>query len=94
MVETAGVKNGLWLDIHGNPITDQAKVTERYYRSDFGHMTVQITVDDPKAYTKPWTVTLNKILKADTELLDYICAENEKDVKHIKAAGAAEEKAK
>lgn len=94
VVETIGLNGKSWLDIHGNPITDAAKVTERYHRTDFGHMTMQITVDDPKAYTKPWTLTLEKVLKTDTELLDYICAENEKDVKHIKGANDAGKNAK
>jgi hypothetical protein len=89
VVQSAGIKDGLWLDIHGNPLTDAAKVTERYHRTDFGHLTLQVTIDDPKAYTKPWSFTLNKVLKTDTELLDYICAENEKDVKHIKGANDA-----
>ena len=52
--------------------------TERFRRKDFGHMDVEITIDDPKAYTKSWTVTLPLILRPDTELLEYICNENNK----------------
>ena len=66
-------------------LTDDAKITERFRRVDYGHLEIELTVDDPKAYTKPWTVKLYQILAADTDLLDYICAENEKDIKHMVA---------
>ncbi len=49
----------------------------------FGTLEIEITVDDPKAYTKPWTVKLTQLLKADTDLLDYYCVENEKDGPHL-----------
>ena len=58
-------------------------VTERFRRVNFGKLEIQLTVDDPKAYTKPWTTTLNQFVFADTELLDYICVENERDVQHL-----------
>jgi hypothetical protein len=58
-------------------------VVERYRRVNFGRLEIQLTVDDPKAYTKPWTVKLTQLLAADTDLLDYICLENEKDMKHM-----------
>lgn len=86
VVETFGLNSRTWLDIHGNPISEAAKITERYHREDFGHLTLQITVDDPKNYTKPWTVTFNKVFKPDTEMLDFICAENEKDLQHLRTA--------
>ena len=54
----------------------QARVTERFRRKDFGHMDIDITIDDPGAYAKPWTVTLPLLFQADTELLEYICNEN------------------
>ena len=50
---------------------------------NFGHMEIAITVDDPKAYTKPWTVTLNHTIRLDTDLLDFVCVENEKDTRHL-----------
>ena len=53
-------------------------MTERIRRVNYGRLEVEVTVDDPKAYTKPWTVKLNQILMLDTDLLDYICLENEK----------------
>ncbi|PYS49625.1 MAG: hypothetical protein DMG13_23005, partial [Acidobacteria bacterium] len=67
------------------PLTDAAKVTERFRRVDFGHLEVEITIDDPKAYTKPWTFKVNQVLVPDTELLEFICLENEKDIQHMNA---------
>jgi hypothetical protein len=83
VVETTGFRDGLWLDTGGNPLTDAAKITERYRRVNFGRLEIELTVDDPKAYTKPWTVKLIQTLAADTDLIDYICLENEKDMKHM-----------
>jgi hypothetical protein len=76
VVETRGFNDKGWLDNGGKPATDQLKVTERFVRKDFGNMDIEITVDDPKAYTKPWTVTQPLAFQADTELLEYICNEN------------------
>jgi hypothetical protein len=60
-------------------------VTERFRRLNFGKLEIEITVDDPKAYTAPWTIKLNQPIVLDTELLDYICAENERDSPHFTA---------
>ena len=78
VAQTAGFNDKGWLDNFGKPATDALRVTERFRRKDFGHMDIEITIDDPKAYTKPWTVTLPLILQPDTELLEYICNENNK----------------
>ena len=86
VVESSGFKDGQWLDTAGDPFTDAARVTERFRRPDFGHLQIEITVNDPRAYTKPWTVTVNQVLVADTDLLEFICLENEKDIKHMNAA--------
>jgi hypothetical protein len=83
VVQTNGFRDGLWLDSLGNPLTDAGKLTERFRRVNFGHMEIEITVDDPKAYTKPWTVTLNHTIRLDTDLLDFVCVENEKDTRHL-----------
>ena len=83
VVRTTGFRDGLWLDAAGSPLTDAGTVTERFRRVNFGKLEIQLTVDDPKAYTKPWTTTLNQFIFADTELLDYICLENERDVEHF-----------
>src|SRR5262252_40289 len=75
VVETTGFKDGQWLDTEGNPLTDAARITERFHRVNFGHLEVEVTVNDPKAYTKPWTVRVNQVLVPDTELLEFICLE-------------------
>jgi hypothetical protein len=76
VVETAGFNDKGWLDNAGHPNTARLRVTERFRRKDFGHMDIDITIDDPGAYAKPWTVTLPLLYQADTELLEYICNEN------------------
>lgn len=83
VVETAGFRDHIWLDATGNPMTDRAKLTEKFRRKDFGHLEIELTVDDPKAYTKPWTVKLNQAIKLDTDLLDFVCADNERDISHL-----------
>jgi hypothetical protein len=76
VVETAGFNDKGWLDNTGHPNTSRLRVTERFRRKDFGHMDIEITIDDRGAYAKPWTVTLPLLFQADTELLEYICNEN------------------
>jgi hypothetical protein len=83
VVQTAGFRDGLWLDANGSPLTEGARVTERFHRVNYGKLEVDITVNDSKAYSAPWTVKLNQFIVLDTELLDYICTENEKDVSHL-----------
>jgi hypothetical protein len=83
VVETSGFRDDMWLDRNGSPATDQARITERFRRINFGKLEIELTVDDPKAYTKPWTVKINQFFAPDTELMDYICAENEKDEWHL-----------
>jgi len=83
VVHTNGFRDRMWLDATGNPITDAARITERFRRPDFGHLDIEITVDDPKAYMQPWTVTLSQVIKLDTDLLDYVCADNEKDAPRL-----------
>ena len=61
-------------------------ITERFGRVNFGRLEIEVTVDDPKVYTKPWTVKINQMLQPDTDLIDFICAENEKDRQHMDAA--------
>jgi hypothetical protein len=78
VVQTNGFKDGGWLDIFGSPLTDAAKLTERFRRVSFGRMEIDVTVDDPKAYTRPWTVRVNQQIMVDTELLEFICLENQR----------------
>jgi hypothetical protein len=79
VVETSGFTDGIWLDRNGTPLTEAAKITERIRRFNYGTMEIEVTIDDAKAYTRPWTFKLTHKLVLDTELIDYICTENEKD---------------
>jgi len=85
VVQTIGFRDGIWLDVTANPLTEAGKITERFHRVTFGRLEIEITVDDPKVYTRPWTVKVNQILAPDTDLIDYICLENEKDRQHMVA---------
>ena len=82
VVESAGFEENTWLDNSGHPGTEAMHLTERFRRRDFGHIELQLTIDDPKAYTKPWSVNLQLIV-TDTELIEYVCDENEKDYEHL-----------
>jgi len=78
VVETAGFNDRTWLDVTGHPHTEALRVTERFRRLDTGRMQVQITFDDPKTYTRPWTIAVSAQLVPDTELIEFVCNENEK----------------
>ena len=83
VVETTGFKDGMWLDNVGSPFTAAAKVTERFRRPSFGNLEIDVTIDDPKAYTKPWTLQLKQTLAADTDMLEFFCTENNRDMPHM-----------
>jgi len=83
VVESSGFVENNWLDNSGHMGTEAMRLTERFRRRDFGHIDLQITVDDPKAYTKPWTVKLEFTAIPDTDLIEYVCDENEKDLPHL-----------
>jgi len=83
VVHSNGFRDGLWLDSNGSPMTDAATITERFRRPDYGTLAITLTVDDPKAYTAPWTVAMTHVIVGDAELLDYICLENEKSIRHF-----------
>ena len=83
VVETIGQNGRTWLDMRGLPGTDALRVIERFKRPTIGRMTIDVTIDDSKAYTKPWTVTLSWSLLPDTDLIESICEENNKDVPHM-----------
>src|SRR4029077_17378011 len=67
VVETAGLRDGMWLDRSGSPLTDAAKITEWFRRVNYGNLEIEVTVNDPKAYTKPWTVKVHESVVLDTE---------------------------
>jgi hypothetical protein len=78
VIDTIGLRDDTWIDWNGSVLTELAKVREEIRRPDFGHLEIKVTVDDPKAYTKQWTVTLKQRIVVDAELIDEICLENEK----------------
>jgi hypothetical protein len=84
VIDTIGLRDDTWIDWSGSVLTQAAKVREQIRRPDFGYLEIQVTVDDPKAYTKPWTVTLRQRIVVDTELIDEVCLENEQSLKHMK----------
>src|SRR5579871_5971084 len=83
VVRTTGFRDDLWIDMAGAPLTSAATMTERIRRPSYGTLELEITIDDPKAYTKPWTVKLKQELMLDTELIDEVCLENEKSWSHM-----------
>jgi hypothetical protein len=83
VVNTTGIRQETWLDNAGRPHSDALHLIERFRRKDFGHMDIELTIDDPKAYTKAWTVKEDLRLLPDTELLEYVCNENNKDYDHL-----------
>ena len=83
VVQTAGFNGRAWLDQAGYPETEALRLTERFHRRDFGHMDVEMIIDDPKMYTKPWSISAEMIFQPDTELLEFICEENERDSTHL-----------
>src|ERR1700689_1522393 len=84
VIDTIGLRDDTWIDWSGSVLTEAAKEREQIRRPDFGHLEIQVTVDDPKAYTKPWTVTLRQRIVVDTELIDEVCLENEQSLQHMK----------
>ena len=83
IVQTAGFRDDLWMDLGGTPMSDAAKLTERIRRPNFGTLEIEITVDDPKVFTQPWTVRMDQTIELDTELIDEICLENEKSYERM-----------
>jgi hypothetical protein len=84
VVDTIGLRDDSWIDWQGSVVGESAKVREEIRRPDFGHMEIQLTIDDPKAYTKPFTVTIKERLIVEAELIDEICLENERSLQHMK----------
>jgi hypothetical protein len=83
IVETTGFREDSWADGGGTPFTDAAKITERFRRPNYGNLEIDISVDDSKAYTAPWSFKVRQHVKLDTDILEYVCLENEKDRAHL-----------
>ena len=83
VVQTTGFRDQGWMDEEGTPISSAAKVTERFRRLNYGTLEIEITVDDPKTFTRPWSYKLNQRLMPDTDLFEFICLENNTSVNHL-----------
>jgi hypothetical protein len=86
VVETTnflGDEKAGWLDVNGSPYTDALKMTERFRRPNFGTLEIDVTIDDAKAYTKPFTVRVNHRILVDHEMFEFICNENERSTHHL-----------
>ena len=83
IVRTSGFRDGGWLDVNGSPLTDAGTMTERFRRVNYGTLEMELTVDDPKASTKPWTVKVVQRLMPDDELIEFVCLENERSSAHF-----------
>jgi hypothetical protein len=80
VVETTGFMDDGWLDVRGSPLTSAGKVTERFRRINFGYLEIEVTIDDPKAYTRPFTVKVSNRIMVDTQLIEFVCID--KDAQH------------
>jgi len=83
VVDTNGFNDKTWLDANGHPHSESLRLTERFHRVDFGHLDLQITINDPETFTKPFTIVKHPQLRADYEMLEYFCIENERDARHM-----------
>ena len=83
VVDANGFNDQGWLDAMGHPQSEALRIRERFHRRDFGHMDLELTIDDPKMYTRAFTVKTTEVLIPDSDVLEYVCTENEKDRKHL-----------
>jgi len=77
VVESSGYRDDVWIDYNGSPLTSSGKITERFRRPNFGALEIDVTIEDPKAYTEPFTVRVNQQILLDTDLIEFVCIENE-----------------
>jgi hypothetical protein len=83
VIQTAGFRDELWMDLGGSPMSDAARMTERIRRPNYGTLEIEITIDDPKVYTRPFTVRMDQTIELDTDLIDEFCLENEKSYERM-----------
>jgi hypothetical protein len=79
---TTHIRDGMWLDVNGTPLTEHGIIIERFRRPSFGYMEIDVTIEDSKAFTKPFTVRVNQQIMVDSELIEFICNENERSSRH------------
>jgi len=82
VVETTGFRDDVWLDVNGSPLTSTGKLTESIRRPNYGNLEIDVTVEDPKSYTKPFTVRVNQRILLNSEMIEFVCNENEKSSLH------------
>jgi hypothetical protein len=92
VVESTGYSDRTWLDHDGHPHTEALRMTERYQRRDVGHLDIEVTLADPSAYARPWTVAVRAELLADTEMIEFVCNENERSLEHWVGKASDEQK--
>ena len=92
VVDSAGFNDRTWLDFGGHPHSESLKMTERIKRTNLGRLEVEVRLEDRKFYARPWTVPVRAELVADTEMLEYVCNENQKDVAHLVGKASDEKK--
>jgi len=83
VVETTGFRDDVWLDVNGSLLTNTGKMTERFRRVNYGNLEIVITFEDPKVYTKPFTVRVNQRIMPDTDLIEFICNEKDRSGLHL-----------
>lgn len=83
VVTTTGFRDDVWLDVDGTPMTNTGRMIERFTRPNYGTLNIEITIDDPHVFTKPFTVKVTQRIMADTDLIEFICNENEKSDAHL-----------
>jgi hypothetical protein len=77
VVESSGYRDDVWIDYNGSPLTSSGKITERFRRPTFGRLEIDVTIEDPEAYTEAFTVRVNQRILLDTDLIEFVCIENE-----------------
>src|SRR6266704_3292547 len=92
VVESFGFNDRSWLDHDGHPHSEALRMTERYRRPDFGHLEIEVTLNDPHVYARPWTVALSAELMADTDLLESVCNESHTSLEHWVGTASDEKK--
>ena len=83
VIETREFNDKAWLDAFGHPRSEALKVVERLRRRDYGHLDVQVTIDDSVMYSRPFSIRYTLTLTPDTDIIESVCAENERDVAHL-----------